>query len=137
MKQHLSAQEYVRNLMFTIMEADAVAPQPLPTDLLEYWGKEIYDACVARYDSYINKEVDDYRLNDEEIMDLLEEANRKLIGDTLATLVEKGAVKMSIDENGEVLYSATDEGKKMLNDEDEDKTFKQKSKWTKVDKRQN
>jgi hypothetical protein len=114
-KHHNSAEEYIHDLLFTIMEADAVSPQPLPSELLEYWSQEIHDACKARYTSYINEEVDDYRLNDEEMMDLLQAANTKLIGDALGELLDKGAIKMSIGEDGEVYYSATDEGKKIIN----------------------
>jgi hypothetical protein len=66
---------------------------------------------MVRYKLYINNEVDSYKLNDEEMMDLLQEANTKLIGDMLSILVEKGTVSMSIGNDGEIRYSATEQGK--------------------------
>lgn len=113
-KQHNNGKEYAHDLIFTIMEADLKAEQPLPSDLLEYWGQEIHNECVARFELYINNEVDDYRLSDEEIMDLLKEANSKLISDTLITLVERGDISMSVGDDGEILYSATEQGKSRL-----------------------
>ena len=114
MKHHNSAEDYIRDIMFTIMEADMVAKEPLPSELLEYWGNEIYNACQAKYELYIKGEVDDYRLDEVDITDLLEEANRKMVGDLLGSLVDKGAVEMSVGEDGEIRYKATDKGKSML-----------------------
>ena len=96
------------------MELDAAAPEPLPQDILEYWCSGVYDACQARWKSYINEEDSDYRLDEDEIMDILKEANMKFVGDMLGSLVEKGAVEMSVGEDGEIYYKATEQGKSML-----------------------
>jgi hypothetical protein len=114
MKQHNNAEEYIHDLLFTIMEIDTKAPQPMPSDLLEYWCNEITNKCWANYSLYIEGEISDYRLNEDEIMEALNKANTKLIGETLSNLVERGDIAMSVGDDGEIYYQATEQGKSRL-----------------------
>lgn len=115
MQQHFnSGEEYAAQLITSIYEADSMAPKPLQSDLLEEWCDEITNDCIARYAMYTKSEVEDYRLNDQDIMEALQRAHRNLIGNTLSELVRKGMVEMSVGEDGEIYYQATEEGKKQL-----------------------
>lgn len=86
----------------------------MPDDLIEYWSVEIRQLCNVNYLKYVEGELDTYLLTDTELEEAYKTASKKLIGDTLGDLVEKGMVAMGIDENGEVVYSATEKGKQML-----------------------
>jgi len=113
-KHHNSAEEYIKDLISAIVESDEESEMSLPSELLAYWCKGVYDACHVKYISYIKGDVEDYKLDEDEVMGLLREASTKLIGDTLGELVDKGAISMSIGEDGEIYYKATEEGKSML-----------------------
>jgi hypothetical protein len=82
----------------------------MPIDLIEYWAKEVRIICNIKYLKYIEGDEESFILTDDEMMGAYNNATQKLIGDTLGELVEKEMVKMSIGENGEVLYSATEKG---------------------------
>jgi hypothetical protein len=45
-------------------------------------------------------------LTDKEFIEICNEVSGEVIGETLGGLVDKGALNMSIDENGEINYSA-------------------------------
>ena len=115
MQQHFnSGEEYAAQLITSIYEADSMAPEPLQSELLEEWCDEITNDCIARYAMYTKSEVEDYHLNDQDIMEALQRAHRNLIGNTLSELVRKGMVEMSVGEDGEIYYQATEEGKNQL-----------------------
>ena len=82
----------------------------MPDDVIEYWSKEIRQLCNLKYLKYIEGEEESYMLTDTEMEETFKVATEKLIGDTLGDLVDKGMVKMSIDNDGEVRYQATEEG---------------------------
>jgi hypothetical protein len=82
----------------------------MPIDLIDYWAREVRTLCNIKYLKYIEGDEESFMLTDDEIMEVYNIATQKLIGDTLGDLVEKGMVRMSVDENGEVLYSATEKG---------------------------
>ena len=45
-------------------------------------------------------------LNDEEFLEVCQTVSNNEIANTIETLVDKGALNMSVNENGEILYSA-------------------------------
>jgi hypothetical protein len=84
----------------------------LPEDVIDYWSVEIKQLCNVRFLKYITGEEETYALSDIDLEQTFKIATEKLVGDTLGNLVDKGMVKMSISDDGEVLYSSTEEGKK-------------------------
>ena len=56
-------------------------------------------------------------LNDAEFLEVCQSVSNKSIGKTIEDLVDKGALNMSINEDGEILYSAN---KDFQFDKDED-----------------
>jgi hypothetical protein len=59
----------------------------------------------------------DMFLNDEEFLEVCQSVSNKSIGKTIENLVDRGALNMSINEDGEILYSAN---KDFQFDKDED-----------------
>ena len=49
---------------------------------------------------------DDMFLNDEEFLEICQNVSNSGIGKTIEDLVDKGALNMSVNEDGEILYSA-------------------------------
>jgi hypothetical protein len=49
---------------------------------------------------------DDMFLNDAEFLEVCQSVSNKTIGKTIEDLVDKGALNMSVNEDGEILYSA-------------------------------
>ena len=86
----------------------------MPNDLKEYWCKELRQMCNSKFLKYIEGEEESYMLTDVELEEAYKVASEKLIGETLGVLVDKGMVSMSVGENGEVLYSATDKGREQI-----------------------
>ena len=60
----------------------------------------------------------DMFLNDKEFLEVCQSVSNKSIGQTIEDLVDKGALNMSVNENGEILYSANKDFQ-FDNDEDE------------------
>lgn len=84
----------------------------LPKDVIDYWSIEIRQLCNIKFLHYITGEEETYALSDVDLEQTFKIATEKLVGDTLGNLVDKGMVKMSIGDDGEVLYSSTEEGRK-------------------------
>jgi hypothetical protein len=84
---------------------------PIEDETIKYWCEEIKKASIIRYKDYIEGSVEDYRFTEEEMMELYRQAIAAMVGETLESLVGKELVTMSIDENGEIVYKATEKGK--------------------------
>lgn len=89
--------------------------------VLDYWFIEIRKICNKRYLDYVEGSVDSFMLSEEDMIDTYKEATLKYTGDLLAELVDSGEVSVSINEDGEMIYSA-----KNWNKIKEDKTKKKK-----------
>lgn len=57
-------------------------------------------------------------LTDDEFLEVCQSVSNNEIANTIESLVDKGALNMSVDENGEILYSANKDYQ-FENDEDE------------------
>jgi hypothetical protein len=110
-----NVEEYIYALVSTIWITNMTAPTPMPGDLIGYWVEEIEKRCNERYESYVKGDIDDFRLGEEEIMEeLLGYAKDKLIAEALSNLVDRELMSMSVGEDGEILYKATDKGKEYI-----------------------
>ena len=49
---------------------------------------------------------DDMLLNDKEFLEVCQSVSSKSIGKTIEDLIDKGALNMSVNKDGEILYSA-------------------------------
>jgi hypothetical protein len=64
----------------------------------------------------------DMFLNDKEFLEVCQSVSNKSIGKTIENLVDRGALNMSVNEDGEILYSAN---KDFQFDKDDDDDFQQ------------
>jgi len=109
MKENInSGEDYARLLISTIKEADG----PLPDELVEYWCEEVEELAINSYNDYVAGKKDDYLLSDVDMEEAYERAGIKYTQDIVNGLVDKGMVQAGVSENGEILYSLTEEGKK-------------------------
>lgn len=104
-KHYESGLEYARDLTKELISA---ADREMDLELLQYWCEEITQLCLKRYRDYEKGIKDYYKLTESEVFTCLVEASHKQTADVLASLVEKGKVKMSVNDKGEILYSAVD-----------------------------
>ena len=86
----------------------------LEDEMFRFWFIEIRKLCVEKYQQYITGKNETYMLSDEEIDGAYKIAVEQIVSEALEDLSEKGLLKISIDENGEVLYSLNEEGKKQI-----------------------
>ena len=103
-----SGEDYARLLTETISQADG----PLPEQLVEYWCEDIWEMAVNSYNDYIAGKKDDYLLSDVDMNEAYDRAGIKYTQEILNGLVDKGMVQAGVGEEGEILYSLTEEGKK-------------------------
>jgi hypothetical protein len=62
---------------------------------------------------------DDMFLTDEEFLDVCQSVSNNEIANTIESLVDKGALNMSVNEDGEILYSANKDYEWEKDDDDE------------------
>ena len=86
----------------------------MPEEIIEYWSIEIRTLCNINYLKYIEGELDSFLLTDEQLEGTYKTAVEKVVGDTLAGLLDNEMIEMGIDEKGEVVYSATEKGKEAI-----------------------
>ena len=93
----------------------------LDAEIVRCWCIELRKMCVEKYNNYIIGKEETFLLSDEEMNQAYKLAVEQMVNETLEKLSEEGMLEISIDENGEVLYGLSEEGKKeakRLNEED-------------------
>lgn len=103
-----SGEDYARLLTETIKEADG----SLPEELVEYWCEDIWEMAVNSYNDYIAGKKDDYLLSYVDMNEAFDRAGIRYTQEVVNGLVDNGMIQAGISENGEILYSLTEEGKK-------------------------
>jgi len=118
MKNIKSGAEYAQLLIDQIIEGEKELPtdEQMPINLLTYWCEEIESYAEITYHEYIIGKREHFSFYEDEFKDLFDKAGMRYTGDVLDGLVEKEMVKMSIREDGEIVYSTTDKGKQTLKD---------------------
>ena len=103
--------EYTDNIINTIIESEELET---PDVLLDHLQEYILEECEQKYNNYILGKEETFILTDTEFEQLYKKASLKYIGDILDNLVDKDVVKTSVNENGDILYSLTEQGKHMV-----------------------
>jgi hypothetical protein len=83
-------------------------------ELLEYCEKQIRPLCNTRFLEYIKGEAENYMLTEDEVIACYKEGTKQMISDALEGLYDKGILNLGIDEEGEVVYSLTEDGKEYV-----------------------
>lgn len=113
-----SGEEYANALIDGIidMEIKRTFGPPIDERLMVIWAKYIRQFANQTYHEYILGNRDSYMINDIEFKELFNKASLQYTEEIIGDLVDKGALKMSVGDDGEILYSVTEEGKKLYND---------------------
>lgn len=85
-------------------------------EMLEYWAVRIRKMCVEKYHKYIIGQEETFMLSDIEMEEAYRLAVEEMVNDSLEELSEKGLLEVSIDDNGEMLYKLSEEGKNKAKD---------------------
>jgi Cdc6-like AAA superfamily ATPase len=102
--------EYARTLTDALRQAAVEAQErDLDTELLEYWCQEVEKLCRQRYKEYVKGTSNSHKLSDKEMFECLTNASMRQTSEALESLVEKGVVKMSVNDKGEILYRRAEE----------------------------
>ena len=109
MKKNItSGEDYAKLLTSTIKEADG----SLPEELVEYWCEDVWEMAVNSYNDYILGKKDDYLISDVDMSEAFDRAGIRYVQEMVNGLVDNGMMQAGVGEDGEILYSLTEEGKK-------------------------
>lgn len=81
-----------------------VDKEGMEEDLFKVWEKHIRNLCNLRYYQYVSGDVESFMLSEQEMMQTYKDSTLEYTGEILSSLVEKGEVSMSINQDGEILY---------------------------------
>jgi hypothetical protein len=114
-----SGEDYARLVIDTIVEGELEFSEKerLDSRLLSYWCDEIRKYAEKTWREYIIGDRDTYIFSDVEFRDLFEKAGLRYASDILDGLVDKEMVSMGVRNDGELVYSVTQKGKKHLDEE--------------------
>ena len=109
-----SGDDYAKILIESVVESEIDIPtsERMDPDLFIIWKKIIHKESNSKWQDYIIGKNDSYLFSDIEFTETFQKASQELVSDTLAGLFDKEMVKMSVGDDGEILYSLTEEGKK-------------------------
>ena len=111
---HNNALEYYNDIEKTILEVESHNPEPLPEELLKYFLEELKTKCESSYQDYIMGKRPDYILFEHEVLECHENATKRVVDEALINLVDKGMVEMSVGEDGDIYYSASDKARRLF-----------------------
>lgn len=108
-----SGDEYAKIIVESLIETELSLPQEdrMSPDLFSSWIKNITKDCNNKWLDYITGKIETYLLTDDDITEAYQKASKELLSETLSGLFEKEMIKISVGENGEILYSLTEKGK--------------------------
>ena len=104
-----SGEDYAKQLVQTLKDS---VLDDFPPELFKYWCEEISELAINSYNNYIVGKIDTYLLSEEDVTAAYEKAGIKYTQDIINGLIDKDLVQAGIGEDGEILYSLTEKGKK-------------------------
>ena len=78
---------------------------------IQFWLDEIRKTVDTVYNEYITGKCETYLLDGDEMKQTFKTAHGLYIDETLIGMLDKGLLSLSVGEDGEILYSLSDEGK--------------------------
>ena len=111
-----NGEEYAAILIQEIADFELTAPEEdkLDSRLVEYWCEEIKTFADQTWQEYILGTRDSYKFDEEEMGNLYQKAHYKFVGDLLGDMVDKELIKAGVSEDGEIVYSLTENGKNYI-----------------------
>jgi hypothetical protein len=108
-----SANDYAQLLIEGILEVEDTLPvnERLSDSMIQFWLDEIRKTVDTVYNEYITGKRETYLLDGDEMEQTFKTAHGLYIDETLTGMLDKGLLSLSVGEDGEILYSLSDEGK--------------------------
>jgi hypothetical protein len=108
-----SANDYAQLLIEGILEVEDTLPvnERLSDSMIQFWLDEIRKTVDTVYNEYITGKCETYLLDGDEMKQTFKTAHGLYIDETLIGMLDKGLLSLSVGEDGEILYSLSDEGK--------------------------
>jgi hypothetical protein len=115
-----SGEDYARLVINTIVESELEIPKEERADskLLTYWYQEISAFAEDTWHQYITGKRETYLFSEVEMKGLYEKAGLKYASDILNELVDKEMISVGVRQDGEMVYSLTEKGRKYTLGED-------------------
>ena len=102
-----SGEQYGLLLSYELAKIDT----GLPAELLDIWCDEVYHLAIQSWDDYIIGKKEYFELTVEEIEESYARASKKFTEELIDGMVDKELLQVSVDEEGEFLYSLTEKGR--------------------------
>lgn len=108
-----SGDDYAKLIINQMNETEQETPENerTPIELLHFWFQEIEILADKKWMEYILGKSETYIFTPTEMMNLYDKANERYIQEILNSLVDKDLVQVGIRNDGEIVYSITEEGK--------------------------
>lgn len=108
-----SANDYAQLLIEGILEVEDTLPvnERLSDSMIQFWLDEIRKTVDTVYNEYITGKRETYLLDGDEMEQTFKTAHGLYMYETLTGMLDKGLLSLSVGEDGEILYSLSDEGK--------------------------
>jgi hypothetical protein len=100
---HESYTEYLKEIIDLV-------PSDVDKPFIEILKETLLPIVIDRWTEYITGENETYYLSEEDLESAWKKASMTMTENSLRNLSELGLIKMGINEDGEILYSATEEG---------------------------
>lgn len=109
----LSGDDYANAIIESVLEADLELPmdQQMDPDFAKLWCKIVRKEANRKWSEYITGKSESYVFDEVEFEETFKRATEELVSETLSGLVEKNLVQLGVGEDGDILYSLTDDGK--------------------------
>lgn len=110
----MSYQEYYAEIVRMIHEAEstAIEDQKMPERLLKLWIDHIHEFCKNSYREYVMGNRESYYMNEEEYDAVFDKAGVDYTDELLNSLIDREFVEVGINEEGEMVYKATELGRR-------------------------
>ena len=114
-----SGADYANTIITSVIDAESNLPadQRLPSLLLTLWCQEITNKADETWMEYITGKRETYLMSDVEMKDLFDNAGMKYVSELVDGMVDKDVLETYVDENGDILYGLTENGKKLMVDD--------------------
>lgn len=109
----LSGDDYANAIIDSVLETDLELPedQRMDSDFTKIWCKIVRKEVNRKWSEYIIGKSESYVFDEVEFSETFQKATEELVSETLSGLVDKNMVQLGVGEDGNILYSLTDEGK--------------------------
>ena len=110
-KEINSPEEYAQLLVDTLKEGGA-EDDVMPPELIKYWCENVYAAAIKSYNDYLIGKRETFLLDENEMEEAYDKAGMSYVEDLLNGLLDKDMIQAGVNNEGSIVYSLTEEGKK-------------------------